>query len=52
LGEALDALEADSALTKSFLGEPLAKAYLAVRRHEMERSSNMSVEDEVQEALS
>ena len=52
LGKALDALEADSALTKSFLGEALAKAYLTVRRHEMKRSSIMTVEDEVLEAIS
>jgi len=51
LNEALDALEADSLLSKFFLGDKLSRAYLAVRRHEMERSSTMTVEDEVKEAL-
>lgn len=51
LGEALDALEADTFLMETFLGEKLGQAYLAVRRHELERSSKMSLEEEVQVAL-
>ena len=51
LTEALDALEADDLLTKTFMGEKLTKAYLAVRRHELERSLKMTLEDELQEAL-
>jgi glutamine synthetase len=51
LGEALDALEADSFITKTFLGDKLTKAYLAVRRHELERSFKMKLDEEVEEAL-
>ncbi|KAG7361714.1 glutamine synthetase [Nitzschia inconspicua] len=51
LGEALDALEADSTLTETFLGGKVSQAYLAVRRHELHRSSRMTLEEEVREAL-
>lgn len=51
LKESLDALENDNLLTKSFLGEKLRQAYLAVRRHELARSAKMTLEEEVQNAL-
>jgi glutamine synthetase len=51
LGEALDALEADNLLCETFLGKELSKSYLVVRRNELERSLNMTLKEEVQEAL-
>lgn len=52
LEECLDALEADSLLTSaSYMGEYLTKAYLTIRRHEEKRSSEMAIEQQVQEAL-
>ncbi|KAL3904030.1 MAG: hypothetical protein SGILL_010223, partial [Bacillariaceae sp.] len=50
LAEALDALETDDLLTKTFMGGKLTKAYLAVRRHELKRSLKMNLEEEVAEA--
>lgn len=43
---ALDLLEADSVLMQ-LLGEPLARAYLAVKRVEAERFGGLSLEEEV-----
>lgn len=51
LGDALDALEADTKLCETFLGKELSKSYLVVRRHELERSLNKTLKDELQEAL-
>jgi glutamine synthetase len=48
--EALDALEGDE-MIKNVLGPRLSKGYLALRRHEAERASNMTLEDEVKESL-
>jgi glutamine synthetase len=48
--EALDALEGNTSLV-SMLGPKLAKAYLALRRHEAERASIMTFEEEVQQFL-
>jgi glutamine synthetase len=48
--EALDALEEDKHIL-NLIGPRLSKAYLALRRHEAQRSSEMSLEDEVKEAL-
>lgn len=48
---ALRELEDDSVVT-SFIGERLTKAYLAVRRHEMERALKMNLDEEVLDALS
>ena len=50
LVEALDALEEDDHIMK-LLGPRLSKAYLAVRRHEAERSSKLTLADELREAL-
>lgn len=50
LVEALDALEEDAHIMK-LLGPRLSKAYLAVRRHEAERSSKLTLADELREAL-
>ena len=50
LVEALDALEEDDHIMK-LLGPRLSKAYLAVRRHEAERSSKLTLTDELREAL-
>ena len=50
LVEALDALEQDSYMV-NLLGPRLSKAYLALRRHEAQRSPEMTLEDEVKEAL-
>ena len=49
--DALDALENDD-LLMSLLGPELSKGYLALRRHEVERSNNMTFEDEVKDLLS
>ena len=49
--EALDALEQSKHLEETVLGERLSKAYLALRRHEAERASNMTLEEEVKEYL-
>jgi len=51
VADVLDALEKDSLLTEFFMGEKLTKAYLAVRRHELERSLKLTLDDEVNEAL-
>jgi glutamine synthetase len=51
VSEALDALEGDDCLI-SLLGPELSKAYLALRRHEVERASKMNFTEEVQEFLS
>ena len=48
--EALGALEEDASLM-SMLGPNLGKAYLALRRHEAERASQMTFEEEVNEFL-
>jgi glutamine synthetase len=48
--EALDALEENASLM-SMLGSKLGKAYLALRRHEAERASKMTFEEEVHEFL-
>ena len=48
--QSLDALEKDE-LMKTIIPERLLKAYLSVRRAEAERGSKMTLEDEVQEAL-
>jgi len=50
LVEALDALEQDNYIV-NLLGSRLSKGYLALRRHEAQRSSEMTLEDEVKEAL-
>lgn len=50
LEEALSALEQDTQVM-DLLGPRLSKAYLAVKRNEAERSSKMTLEDEVKEAL-
>eukprot|EP00934_Nitzschia_sp_Nitz4_P008597 Nitzschia sp. Nitz4//scaffold280_size24494//7710//9206//NITZ4_008391-RA/size24494-snap-gene-0.36-mRNA-1//1//CDS//3329545588//8587//frame0 len=50
LEDALDALEKDSVLLE-VLGCQLSQAYLPVRRQEAVRSSQMKLDDEVQEAL-
>lgn len=50
LEEALSALEQDIQVM-DLLGPRLSKAYLAVRRNEAERSTKMTLEDEVKEAL-
>lgn len=47
---ALDALENDSTIIGVF-GPRMSKGYLALKRHEAERASNMTLEDEVKEAL-
>ena len=47
---ALDALQEDL-LLRATIPEALLKGYLAIRRAEAERSSKMSIEDEVKEAL-
>lgn len=51
LSAALRSLEGDVLVT-SFMGERLTKAYLALRRYEMERALKMTLDNEVQEALS
>jgi len=48
LCEALDALEENPSLM-SMLGPKLGKSYLALRRHEAERSSTMSFDEEVKD---
>mmetsp|Transcript_26765 Transcript_26765/g.63822 ORF Transcript_26765/g.63822 Transcript_26765/m.63822 type:complete len:514 (+) Transcript_26765:236-1777(+) len=48
--EALDALESDPVLT-SAMGKKLTRAYLTIRRHEAERASKMTIDEEVFEAL-
>jgi glutamine synthetase len=48
--KALDALENDESLI-SMLGPKLAKAYLALRRHEAERAGKMTFDEEVQEFI-
>lgn len=51
LEEALDALEGDNLVKENLLGPKLSQAYLALRRNEAERSSKMTLEDELKEAL-
>ena len=51
LEEALDALEQDDGMIQDLLGPRLSQGYLALRRNEAQRSSNMTLEDEVKEAL-
>jgi len=51
LEEALDALEQDETITQHLMGPRLSQGYLALRRNEAQRSSNMTLEDEVKEAL-
>lgn len=46
----LQALERDD-LLQHVLGPPLFRAYVALRRAEAERSTSMTLEEEVQEAL-
>jgi glutamine synthetase len=48
--KAFDALEGD-ALIMTMMGPRLSKGYLALRRHEADRASSMTLEDEVREAL-
>ena len=50
LVEALDALEEDELLMK-LMGPRLSKGYLGLRRHEADRASKMTLEEEVQESL-
>jgi len=51
LEAALDALQQDETIIQHLLGPRLSQAYLALRRSEAQRSSNMTLEDEVREAL-
>jgi glutamine synthetase len=50
VGDALNALESDPVLT-SAMGGKLTKAYLKIRRHDAERASTMTIEEEFVEAL-
>jgi len=49
--ESLDLLEADNFLCNTVLGSKFSTAYIAVRRAEAERSSKMTLADEVEEAF-
>lgn len=49
--ESLDILENDNFLCSEVLGSKLSMAYIAVRRTEVERSSKMTLADEVEEAF-
>ena len=49
--ESLDILETDDFLCTEVLGRKLSAAYIAVRRAEVERSSKMTLADEVEEAF-
>jgi len=51
LEDALDALEQDDGMIQHLLGPRLSQGYLALRRNEAQRSSKMTLEDEVKEAL-
>jgi glutamine synthetase len=51
LEEALEALQEDELLRQDLLGPRLSQGYLALRLNEAERSSKMTLEDEVREAL-
>mmetsp|Transcript_5926 Transcript_5926/g.13819 ORF Transcript_5926/g.13819 Transcript_5926/m.13819 type:complete len:201 (-) Transcript_5926:172-774(-) len=53
LTEALDCMVNDTDLMNNLMGPRLSKAYIAVKRHEIQRSVNeeMTLEDEVKEAL-
>ena len=51
LEEALDALEQDDGMMQHLLGPRLSQGYLALRRNEAQRSSKMTLEDEIKEAL-
>ena len=51
LEEALDALERDERMIQDLLGPRLSQGYLALKRKEAQRSSEMTLEDEVREAL-
>lgn len=51
LEEALNALEGDKRINDNLLGARLSQGYLALRRNEAERSSKMTVEEELKEAI-
>jgi glutamine synthetase len=49
--ESLNLLESNDFLMNDVLPKAMSRGYLAVRRDEAKRASNMTLEDEVQEAL-
>ena len=51
LEDALTALEHDTYILQDLMGQKLSQGYLALKRNEAERSSTMTLEDEVKEAL-